>query len=648
MTALLLLSVVTALAVLAWRRFRHGRTRPLRRGVVLSVVVAILGMQALIGTPAFAAPTDCAPNPERPGSGMVGALDPAALGTGQPGSVYDEVGYAGLTWHFYDPNCGAISSMSSPSAVIDTWLGNELFNVSKVIVGATNGLHYALLGGDLVKPLDDLVSTGTAALYNSVFAPFLGLAALGLAILLFRQIWRGDMAAISKKSMWALAALWLASATYLTPLLYTQVLDKVLIFGTSQIQAGFLKEVKVDERNALPTLLHDNVVYRNWLRGEFGSPDAPQAQQFGKDLTHDQAFTKQEIAEGKDADPNNTNAKKQAYVDLRGKLGNATGYFDGTDGSRTGDGFLSVFQALVFSLFPLLAKAAILLAQVLLRVIILAGPIIGLAALVYHDLLRKIGRAAGAALLNVVVISALAGLHTLVLTWIFDPAHSLPLLTQMLLAGLITVAFFMIGKPGRRMMQMVQLSVGAMATNMAGQPGLWSRLRGRRQQGSSAQEAFWDNVREGEHQVPELTEGQRGSRRYRPEAANPVLATAQRLDRSVGELPSGGQSPGGVAALPSGRSSGPTIAAVEGVRRVDTPSVVDRSWDRRGEDAVIVPSQVVGASTFAVGADRPAQEPRRAETEMVAGRPVHMIYRPSRGLEVADGDGPSYGWSERG
>ena len=71
MTVLLLMTAVAALALLVRRQLRHGRTKPVRRGVVLSLVVAILGMQALIGTPAFAAPTDCAPNPERPDSGMV-------------------------------------------------------------------------------------------------------------------------------------------------------------------------------------------------------------------------------------------------------------------------------------------------------------------------------------------------------------------------------------------------------------------------------------------------------------------------------------------------------------------------------------------------------------------------------------------------
>ncbi|WP_273937755.1 hypothetical protein [Kutzneria chonburiensis] len=56
---------------------------------------------------------------------------------------------------------------------------------------------------------------------------------------------------------------------------------------------------------------------------------------------------------------------------------------------------------------------------------------------------------------------------------------------------------------------------------------------------------------------------------------------------------------------------------------------------------MIVPSQVVSGQ-------RPQVEPRRAEVEVIAGRPVHMIYRPSRGLEVAESDGPAGGWGERG
>jgi hypothetical protein len=87
-------------------------------------------------------------------------------------------------------------------------------------------------------------------------------------------------------------------------------------------------------------------------------------------------------------------------------------------------------------------------------------------------------------------------------------------------------------------------------------------------------------------------------------------------------------------------------------RVADTVPVTDRGWDR-GEDAIVVPSRVSVTSRGEAGGGNgrlaPAA-PRPADVEMVAGRPVHVVYRPSRGLEVRDSaprrmplrDGPRY------
>ena len=335
------------------------RVPPGRR---IAALLALLGLMAAIAlfSPSSALASsglaqvpgadDCKqpPNPERPGSGMVGAIDPTPLQAGAPNSAYHEVGYAGLVWHTYDLGCGP-SGLRNPNAVIDTWTGNLLFDVGKAIVGATNGLHYALSDGGLLAPLNDLIVSGTVALYDSVYAPWFGLVALLLAIVLFRSIWRGDLAAVSKRAAWALAGIWLAAATYLTPLLYTQVLDGVLVEGSNDVRSGFLHEVGIDQRDALPTLLHDQIIYRNWLRGEFGSPDGPQAAQLGRDLLRAQAYTKQEIADGAD-DPKSgvADRKKQEYKAIADRTGSAYGYFQGLDGNRIGVGFLAALQAVMF------------------------------------------------------------------------------------------------------------------------------------------------------------------------------------------------------------------------------------------------------------------------------------------------------------
>ncbi|SDQ72965.1 hypothetical protein SAMN04489718_1961 [Actinopolyspora saharensis] len=662
MWVLLISGAVTAWVVLRRRSSRSERTRPsgnrrARRGALVTVA-ALLGMQALAGAPAYAQPFDCTepPNPERPGTGMVGAVDPAPIGVGQSGSAYDEYAYAGQVWHTYDLGCGP-QGVNNPNAMVDTWIGNQLFNVAKNLVGMTNGLHYSLLSGDLMAPLDEMITTGTVALYDSVFTPWFGVVAVVLAVLLFRYIWQGDLATIGKRTTWALAALWFASATYLTPLVYTHALDDVVITGTSAVQGGFLREVGVDERDALPTLLHNEIVYRGWLRGEFGSPDSPKAEELGMRLLDAQAWSKREVLSG-EAD-GSVEEKKQAFEEVAAQMGGAYGYFQGVDGSRIGAGMLSMLQAFSYTTFQLLAKAAILLAQVLLRVLILAGPLIGLVAMLYHEVLRSVGRIAGAALLNVVLISAMAGLHTLVLNWVFAPTRGFELLTQMLLAALLTIVFLMIGKPLRRMGQMVELSAGAAGGAVPRvPPGFFSRARrGSSGGGSGPQDDFWDQVR-ASGSGTESAQGPSGGGLGggRPENEGPtVAATAERTDRSASSSPAGGAgsrteipaagtagsgSRSGASAIeqqqrPGSRQTAGSLPEGEGrsSRTVDTAPITESFWNERDDDPVVVPSRVGNPNPLR-GAEDGSRLP--SESETLAGRPVNVVYRPSRGLEVSD------------
>jgi hypothetical protein len=348
------------------------------------------------------------------------------------------------------------------------------------------------------------------------------------------------------------------------------------------------------------------------------------------------------------ADAGSPEPKKQAFQDVAGKMGSSYGYFQGVDGSRVGSGLLAMLQGFAYASFQLMAKAAILLAQVLLRVLILAGPVIGLVALLYHQMLRAIGRVAGAALLNVVLISSMAGIHTLLLTWIFNPTRGFSVLTQMLLAALVTLVFLMVGKPLRRMGQMVELSVGTVGGGMSRVPtSVFSRFRGReREYQTGASDEFWEQVRDSDGAEDEFAAPKRGRRRGRPEAASvSVSATAHRLDRDgdAQALPSGAvpdtgggsslalpapgaQRPGGTQranTLPEGRS-----------RLVDTAPVADAQWDRFEEDPVLVPSRAEDGGL--PGAAEPPSQ-RRSDMEVVAGRPVNVVFRPSRGLEVAEG-----------
>lgn len=643
--SLIVMVVAAALLLIAVRR-RGRRREASGRARALTIVVAILGFNLALGTPAMAQESCAkAPNPERPGAGMVGALDPPQ-GNGEKDSPYLNHSYAGMVWHVYEDNCGPLA-LSDPGVTIDTWAGNELFSIGKNIVGATNSLHYTLLNGGVLGGLNEQIGKAASAVFDNVYMQLFSLFMLILAVLMFRQIWRGDLAAVSKRTLFALGGMWLAASTLVLVNNYGRV-DDLIVRTTTGIQAGFVdpQEDRI-VRDILPTDLHTKVVYENWLRGEFGSPDAPQATQFGPRLLAAQAWTWDDVRQGRDADNALEQAKKDDYKRLATELGPATGYFKGTDGSRVGSGILAVLQAIFYSLFQLLAKLGVLLAQVLLRILTLTAPVIGLVALIHHDILRKVGRAVGAVALNVLILATLAGIHFKFLQLIFSTEARLSLLTQMLLAGIVTVVFLLVGRPLRRMWQMIELSVGTASKAVPGAGGgLWSRLRGRRSGQPSPQDEFWETVRDTDLSDETAIAAARSGRRPRPEASNPVPATAERLDAR----PSiGGSRPGLPPASRSGivldPASGPggyggpaeVVARRPGSRVVDAVPVTDRGWDRTEDAAVLVPSRVSRSEArdgFGGGGGTP--QPRLAEVEEVAGRQVHVVYRPSRGLEVAE------------
>ena len=237
-----------------------------------------------MGGTASAQAFDCKapPDPDRPGTGLVGSLDPAPIGVGAPGSVYDEVGYAGQVWWTYDLGCGP-GGARDPAAATDTWLGNQVFDVAKLIVGGVNWAHYLIArGSSLLTPLDSVIQTGTRAMYEAVFTTWVGVALAALAAIMLLLAMRGELSQQARRGTVAVLALGLAAAAYAAPIQWSRSLDGVLLDGVTAMQQGFLRQVGVGDQNTLPTVLTDQIVYSNWLRGEFGSADVPQARDLGR------------------------------------------------------------------------------------------------------------------------------------------------------------------------------------------------------------------------------------------------------------------------------------------------------------------------------------------------------------------------------
>ncbi|HZG89583.1 MAG TPA: hypothetical protein VEZ42_05160, partial [Pseudonocardia sp.] len=478
--------MLTAVLVAARRRrrARPGGEPPARRGAAVLVVLALVGGSVLLGQTASAQPFSCkeSPEPDRPGTGLVGSLDPPRASNGEIGSVYREVGYAGLIWHNYDLGCAG-TAVFNPASTTDTWLGNQAFNVAKFTVGGVNWAHYLIAdGGELLSPLDGLIGDGTRAMYDTVFTTWIGPALLVLAVVLLVLALRGDLARQAQRAAFGVVALVVGAAAYLAPVDWAKAADPLLLDGVTQMQEGFLGQVGLGNRDTLPTVLTDQVVYQNWLRGVFGAPDVPQAEELGRDLLRAQTFTKPEVAEGRDT-LDLAEQKKADFAAIADRMGDRYPYFQGTAGSRTGAGLLAVVQALCIALFQLLSKVLVLVAMLLLRLLVMTAPAIAVVAILKPDVLPALLRVAGAALVNTLVVGALAGLHALLVVSLFRPGSGIDLWLGLLVTGVVTVVLWAVARPFRRLVSMVSLTreqfggivPGAGSGSMS---RVWQRVRG--------------------------------------------------------------------------------------------------------------------------------------------------------------------------
>jgi hypothetical protein len=622
--AMLVLGAAVLGAVRRARRARRAAPTGRRRGVAVAVVAGLVGASALLGTPAFGQSIECkeAPEPDRPGTGLVGSLDPPTLSAGEPGSVYNEVGYAGLVWHNYDLGCAGTAF--NPASTTDTWLGNQAFNVAKFGVGGVNWSHYLISGGgNLLAPLDGVIRDATAAMYQAVFTTWIGPALVVLAVILLVLAMRGDLARQAQRVAFALVALMVGSAAYLTPVQWAKAADGLLLDGVTQMQEGFLAQVGMGDRDTLPTVLVDRIVYDNWLRGEFGSPEVPQAQQLGRDLLRAQTFTKQEVAEHRDT-ADVAEQKKAAFTTLAGQMGDRYTYFQGKSGSRVGVGVLAVIQAACIALFQLLSKVLVLTALLLLRLMVMTAPAIAVVAILKPEILPALMRVAGAAIVNTIVVGALAGLHALLVVTLFRPGSGIDLWLALLVTGVVTVVLWAVARPFRRLVSMVSLTneqFGGIVPGVGTGPmsRIWRRVRGASDDDRQAR--WWEERRA-------AAEGFSGFSAARPEA-EPIFAQAwpagagPRTARRRTEVEPPG-TPGIAAARRPALPAGPNGISTNPVPpHWADPAEVDERVIYRRPDAV----------PLRPGAARPVA------AELVDGMPVYRIYRPSRARPAYSGGG---------
>jgi hypothetical protein len=435
---------------------------PLRRRRALLVVIGILALQILIASPAHAA-AGCVPNPERPTAGFVATIDEPRPSHGSPGSWYGTHGYAGTRWNNYTYDsitlfCG------DPFAKTDTWVGNQLFNVGKTAVAATNSLWYLTLyeSDSIFGGIDDGLSAGAKSLYDNAFTPLLSLVLILAVVWMLFKTLKGALAHVATKLLWILCAFWVAASSYLMPTAYTTFLDTILTDGIREIQGAVLSANGYDPVHGLPEMLYDNVIKNTWMEGEFGSDTSTIAKEQGPRLLDAQAWSKFDTTET--VTQADLDRKKATFTDVANTVRGtpAEGYFDGSNTSRFGTGLLGTVRGLCFAYFPLVAQLGQLLGMLILRLVILFAPILGLAMILYNRAAPAIVRALGKTLASCVLLAIGSTGYLWVLPMVLRDIQS-PLL-QMVIMTVITIIALILIRPVRQLTGMISGIVQASTT----------------------------------------------------------------------------------------------------------------------------------------------------------------------------------------
>jgi hypothetical protein len=300
-------------------------------------------------------------------------------------------------------------------------------------------------------------------------------------------------------------------------------------------------------------------------------------------------------------------------------MGDRYPYFQGKSGSRVGAGLLAVVQAACIALFQLLSKVLVLVAMLVLRLLVMTAPAVAVVAVLKPDILPALLRVAGAAIVNTLVVGALAGLHALLVVSLFRPGAGIDLWLSLLVTGVVTVVLWAVARPFRRLVSMVSLTreqFGGIVPGAGSGPmsRVWQRLRGA--EDDDRQSRWWSERQRGAAGVFEHPDG------GRPEAEPGMRISAQATASAVRRRPDRGDPPAARTpltatrrpALPAGSDGfgpDPGLPSWSDLHGADRGEIDDRVLYRRPD---AVPLRPGGA--------------RPVAAELVDGETVYRIYRP--------------------
>lgn len=420
----------------------------IRRVLALLAVVAAVLLTTAVPAGAIPGLPDCAtgvnpktpPTPAMPGQGVPGFFDRTPHNTDGT-TVYDQYGYAGLTWNTYDIGC-----IPDAGAIFDTAMGDGALGVSVTFVSISNALHEAVSHLGFLDKLNPLLTEGTRAVSRAILSPWIGLSLLALGGVLLSRARKQDLPGSVTAVGWALIVLLAATIAIQYPIRASHLADGLTNSSVGLVNSTMLgaPHTSKDPAAARASIVVNDVLYRNWLRGEFGNPDSHTAKVYGRALLDAQAFTwgqAARIAKHPGDAAKITHGKNTAWTHLVGKIKDqdpdAYFHITGHAHNRFGAGGLSMIAAFLVLAFLIAADLIVVVALVLFRLGIILIPAIAPIAVHSRATLRRTLHVMVGGLGNAVLYAFGAGLQLINIRVVLG-GSGLPEWVALLLCGVIS------------------------------------------------------------------------------------------------------------------------------------------------------------------------------------------------------------------
>jgi hypothetical protein len=438
------------------------------------------------------------PAPQAPNSGLSGTIDPGfGSQVGQPdltepnfGPYVSQFFVRPPAWSAYDTGC---KPDPAGTAGIQSTFGNIFMGGASVLTSITSAIHRQVSPPDL-HFLDGIVRTGTQAVKDALFDPWIGVAFLLLAGWLVLRAMKGELHGVFTTGAAAVVLVGLAAVLVNQSVQMASYFDQMAsdtVGGIYRTMSPDTGGNPFDPASPRAGAVTDVVQYQNWLRGMVGDPNSEVAKKYGTRLLNDTTYSQSEWAaiqadHTKEADIDKAKGDDFTKIakEIKKDYPNAYRVLQGKTGDRGGAGLFAFVSALCVTPFLAFSDLLLFMGLLMVRVAVVVFPAIAIVAIFprFRHLATGLIGTVLTGLFNALIFAAASAFDMLAIQQLVGPDAKIPRWFGLVLCAILSVVLWKLLKPRQRFKSMTSVVSDPLDRATAGPRAKLAKVKGKGRQ----------------------------------------------------------------------------------------------------------------------------------------------------------------------